>query len=156
MVLPKRKQNRLESYDYSTPGYYYLTICTQDKEKFLWDSEKLLEGKPVLSSAGLVVEKAIRDIPAHYPSVRVDLYTVMPNHIHLILQLMEGEASPGCPSVSTVIGQMKRVVSKTLQRSAWQKGFHDHAIRGEADYREIWEYIADNPRKWTEDDFYLP
>ena len=118
MVLPKRKHNRLATYDYSTPGYYYLTICTQDKDKFLWDSEKLLEGKPVLSSAGLVVEKAIRDIPAHYPSVRVDLYTVMPNHIHLILQLMEGEASPGCPSVSTVIGQMKRVVSKTLQRSA--------------------------------------
>ena len=156
MDLPKRKQNRLESYDYSTPGYYYLTICTRDKEKFLWKSEKLLDGKPILSYAGIIVDKAIRDISAYYPSVRVDQYTVMPNHIHLILQLMEGKSLQGCSSVSTVIGQMKRFVSKSLQRSAWQKGFYDHVSRGEADYRQIWEYIDDNPRKWTEDEFYFP
>ena len=154
MALPQRRRNRLETYDYSTPGYYYFTICTRDKEKILWKSEHLVDGKSDLTPAGIVVDKAIREIPAYYPSVRVDLYTVMPNHIHLILQLLEvGFARP---NALTVIGQLKRTVSKALRQSIWQKSSYDHVIRGEADYREIWQYIADNPRKWTEDEMNRP
>ena len=60
------------------------------------------------------------------------------------------------PTLSTVIGMMKRSVTKQMGRPVWQKSFHDHVIRNETDYREIWEYIETNPRKWMQDKFYLP
>ncbi len=58
------------------------------------------------------------------------------------------------PTISTIVQQMKGVVTKQIGRSIWQKLFHDHVIRGEKDYLEIWEYIEYNPVKWKEDCFY--
>ena len=46
-------------------------------------------------------------------------------------------------------------VSKRAGIPLWQKSFHDHVIRGEADYRRIWNYIDANPRKWREDCYYV-
>ena len=50
---------------------------------------------------------------------------------------------------------MKGYVTKQLGVSVWQKLFHDHVVRGEKDYLEIWNYIAGNPSKWEEDCFYV-
>ena len=58
------------------------------------------------------------------------------------------------PTVTTVIQQMKGYVTKQIGFTVWQKLFYDHIIRNENDYREIWEYIENNPIKWTEDRFY--
>lgn len=60
------------------------------------------------------------------------------------------------PTVSMVIGQMKRWASKTCGVAIWQKSFHEHIIRREADYRQIWDYIDTNPAKWAEDCYYTP
>ena len=49
---------------------------------------------------------------------------------------------------------MKRIVSKEVGFPIWQKGYHNHIIRNEADYRRIWEYIDTNPAKWREDCYY--
>jgi len=56
------------------------------------------------------------------------------------------------PTISTVINQMKGVISKRIGVSVWQKGFYDHVIRGERDYQEIWNFIEGNPYSWTEDE----
>ena len=144
MALPRRKPNRLPNYDYSQAGYYFITLCTKDKQP--------------LSSIGRVVDEAIRAIPAHYPNVALDKFVVMPNHIHLILALAEPDgriiSAPTKP-LSTVIGSMKRAAAKRAGIPLWQKSFHDHVIRGEADYRRIWSYIDANPRKWREDCYYV-
>ena len=58
------------------------------------------------------------------------------------------------PTINTVIGQMKRWASKQIGTSIWQKSFHEHIIRNEQDYREIWAYIENNPAKWAEDRYY--
>ena len=58
------------------------------------------------------------------------------------------------PTVSTVIQQMKGYVTKLIGFTVWQKLFYDHIIRNENDYREIWEYIENNPIKLTEGRFY--
>ncbi len=58
------------------------------------------------------------------------------------------------PTISTVIQQMKGYVTKQIGFPVWQKGFQDHIIRGEADYKEIYKYIENNPLKWAEDKFY--
>ena len=60
------------------------------------------------------------------------------------------------PTVSTVIAQMKGVVSKQLGAGIWQKGFHDHVVRTHAAYQEIWEYIDNNPYRWDTDSLYTP
>lgn len=59
------------------------------------------------------------------------------------------------PTVSTVVGSMKRWVSKELGVSVWQKSFYDCVIRGEKEYFEIWQYIDENPLKWISDELYI-
>ena len=58
------------------------------------------------------------------------------------------------PTISTVIQQLKGVITKQIGWSVWQKLFHDHVIRNEKDYLKIWEYIDNNPISWKEDCFY--
>ena len=60
------------------------------------------------------------------------------------------------PTVSTVVAQMKGVVTKRLGRNIWQKGFHDHIVRTLEDFEEIRQYIENNPFKWAEDSLYMP
>ena len=75
----------------------------------------------------------------------------MPDHIHLLLRI-EPEADGrmiSAPTLSTVVGSMKRWVSRQVGAPIWQKSFYDHGIRNQKDYDEIWEYIENNPRKYT-------
>ena len=53
------------------------------------------------------------------------------------------------PTIDRVIKQTKGYVTKQVGFSFWQKSFHDHVIRNENDYKEIWEYIENNPKKLT-------
>ena len=152
MELPKRKKNRLSCFDYRNPGYYFITICTQNKEKLFWVSPDM--ESPKLTSIGLIAEKCICKIPEIYPIIHLDKYVIMPNHVHLILYLEGNEECPDGPSISNIVGQMKRAVSKIAKREVWQRSFHDHIIRNEKDYQMIWQYIEDNPRKWKKDCFY--
>ena len=160
MELPKRKQNRLAEYDYSQPNAYFITICTKNKEKLFWENVGASIARPQnmkLSPYGKIVKEAIENIPYIYPAITVDNYVVMPNHIHLLLQIhtdVNGRAMLA-PTISKVVQQMKGYVSKKIGASIWQKLFHDHVIRGEQDYLEIWNYIEGNPSKWEEDCFYV-
>ncbi len=80
----------------------------------------------------------------------------MPNHIHMILMITNavscGRLLIAPTGVSTIIQQMKRVVSKQIGLSIWQKSYHDHIIRDEQAYQEILRYIDENPAKWSEDE----
>ena len=90
MELPKRKQNRLTEYDYSAPNGYFITVCTHDRKNLFWTDVGAVIGRPEnvpLTGLGLLVRRAIRDIPTHYPAVTVDHFVIMPNHIHLLLQI---------------------------------------------------------------------
>ena len=58
------------------------------------------------------------------------------------------------PTVSTVVAQMKGIVSKRCGKNLWQKGFHDHIVRTDADYQNIWTYIENNPLQWELDSLY--
>lgn len=73
---------RLSSWDYGTPGGYFVTICTKDRVHCLGN---IAEGIMQLSAIGIIVERFWQEIPEHYENVRIDEYVVMPNHIHGIL-----------------------------------------------------------------------
>lgn len=160
MELPQRKPNRLPCFDYSIPGAYFITICTKERKCVFWDNvgaSIARPQKPTLSWCGRIVDAAIRSIPTHYPAITMDHYVVMPNHIHLLLQInTDRDGRPMvAPTISCIVQQFKGVVTKQIGYSIWQKLFHDHVIRGENDYLKIWQYIDDNPAKWEEDCFYV-
>ena len=160
MELPKRKPNRLTEYDYSTPNAYFITVCTQDRKNLFWTDVEAVIDRPEnipLTNLGMMVKQVIYDITRHYPAITVDHAVVMPNHIHLLLQInTDADGRPmAAPTISTVINQTKGIISKKAGFSVWQKGFYDHVIRGEQDYSDILNYIERNPGKWTEDKLYI-
>ena len=160
MNLPKRKPNRLPEYDYSTPNAYFITICTQSRKNLFWKGVGAIIDRPEnvpLTNLGCLVRQCIIEIPMHYPMISVDNFVVMPNHIHLLLQIHTDADGRSliAPTISTVVRLMKGTVSKQAGFSVWQKGFYDHVIRNDKDYQSIWNYIQGNPSKWTEDQLYI-
>ena len=152
--LLKRQSIRIGDYDYSTPGAYFITVCTANREKIFWNSVGADIIRPQnlpLSSIGKIVEQGILQMESHYQNVTVDKYCVMPDHVHLILRIesdMDGRMI-SAPTVSTIVGSMKRWVSRQIGRPIWQKSFYDHGIRNQQDYNEIWQYIENNPLKYA-------
>ena len=161
MNLPTRKPHRLTNYDYSLPGAYFITICTKDRKNLFWENTSTHITSPadvVLSPWGQIAASAIMGIPVHYPAISVDSFTVMPNHIHLLLQIhtdANGQLIP-TPPISIAIQQLKGFISKQIGIPIWQKHYHDHVVRNEQDYLTIWEYVTHNPCKWADDCFYTP
>lgn len=99
--------------------------------------------------------------------IEVANYVVMPNHVHMLINFINplNDSREGCHyTLSQVVGKYKSLVSNRWldvckannikMGSVWQRSFHDHIIRGEKDYREIWEYIENNPIKWKMDIYY--
>ena len=158
---PVRKKNRLTGFDYGSPNAYFITICTHQRQKLFWTAVGATTGRPPdmpLSRHGQIVRSAIEAIPQRYPAYILEHYVIMPNHIHLLLRIQADEYGRPmvAPTVSTVIAQMKGAVSKRVGMSIWQKSFHDHIVRTEADYQEIWKYIENNPIQWETDSLYMP
>ena len=95
--LPQRKQIRLTGYDYSLPGYYYVTICTQEKKNILGE---IVNEEMKLNKYGEIVDKIIQFLPRQYPSINLDIYQIMPNHIHMIIVITPVGAIHESPVVS--------------------------------------------------------
>ena len=154
--LPERKQNRIENYDYATCGAYFVTICTANREKIFWNNlvgADIIRPQNVpLSQTGEIVQQGILQVAEHYENVVVDQYCIMPDHVHLILRIEsdEGGRMISAPTISTVVGSLKRWVSRQIGKPIWQKSFYDHAIRNQRDYEEIWQYIENNPLKYAQ------
>ena len=156
---PTRKQIRMPEFDYNSNGAYFLTFCTKDRKPLLSSvSVGTTIGRPpdiILTKYGHITEEAIKNIENVYPSVHVDNFVIMPNHVHLVLFLYcdDGRAML-VPTVAHVVQQLKGVITKHIGYSIWQTRFYDHVIRTERDYRDIYTYIDNNPAHWAEDEYY--
>ena len=168
---PQRKRLRLENYDYSKPGAYFITICTHNRRQILSRTvgADVLDGPQTVSLMpyGKIAEKYICQWNEFSDDTKVELYVIMPNHIHIILVVycgdntpMGGGASRTSPPtrqhevVSQFVSTFKRFCNKEYGENIWQRGFHDHIIRDRRDYEKISQYMQDNPRLWREDCFY--
>ena len=162
MDLPKRKQIRLSEYDYSTPGAYFVTICTQDRRCILSEivvGDGVLDVPNVrLSPYGEIVAETLREIEKTYSWLSLDRYVIMPNHIHLLLRIEEngpsGTPAPTNETLPKLISTFKRFTNRKCGVQLWQRSFHEHVIRNENDYREIWEYVDTNPARWAYDRYF--
>jgi REP element-mobilizing transposase RayT len=179
--LPQRKNIRLRDYDYSSPGYYFITVCTNNKQHLLSrivdaglhiKSDNLTEtvgggfhaGPQIkLTPIGKKVAETIDYINCNYPNVEIDKYVIMPNHVHLIIILKQSlSGGRGNPPLHKIIGQFKSYTNKIfneLNRSTneklWQRNYYEHIIRNQQEYDQILEYIDTNPQKWYEDQYYV-
>lgn len=151
-----RKNIRLKEYDYSKQGYYFITICTKNRENILSKiQQQQCRGEhcssiSTVTKEGAIVEKYLKKIEEIYNNIAVDEYIIMPNHIHMIFIINNKALN----SVSKIIQQFKGAVTKELKYSIWQKLFYEHIMRNEKEYIKIKEYIINNPDNWKEDMYY--
>jgi len=87
--IPQRRSIRLKGYDYSQAGAYFITVCTQNHERLLG---KISDAEMLISAWGNIVQECLYDLPNHYPCVGLDIFVVMPNHIHGIVVLSDERA----------------------------------------------------------------
>ena len=163
MSLPKRKPNRLKNFDYSQNGIYFVTICTKGKEKLLCNivGGGVLDAPHIrLSLFGKIVDRQINIMNSIYHNIKAEKYVIMPNHIHLLINVCNENGTSGTPSptnsvIPAFVSTLKRLCNKKAGCNIFQRSYHDHIIRDEADYLIIWNYIDTNPAKWQEDCFYI-
>jgi len=165
---PIRKIIRLQGYDYSKNGAYFVTICIKDKMKILGDNT---DGKIILSKIGTIVHEHWQSIPNHFPQIALDEYVIMPDHFHGIIIINNDFVVPymgdrkntisktNIPESLTfpkhhlgiIINQFKRACTIEIRKSgfqfAWQSRFYEHIIRDDNDLQRIREYIQTNPLK---------
>ncbi len=163
MEQPVRKQVRLPAYDYSSPGAYFFTICTQGRRCVFSEINRRGDpcGRPALKYTpyGTIAAHAFDAIESIY-GISVDNFVVMPNHVRFLCQIADLRATARvAPTLGRIVGAYKSIVANEcrtagFEEKLWQRNYHEHVIRCEVDYREIWNYIDGNPSKWTEDRYY--
>jgi len=155
MPLPQRKSPRLQGYDYSQSGAYFVTICVQKMQQVFGD---IVDGDMQYNSWGQVAHDCWVQIPDHYSSVELDAFVIMPNHVHGILLLtpLEPPLTQKRVTLGRIIGAYKAAVTRTIQplSKLWQERYHDHIIRNTQDLSRIREYVVNNPLKWETDTYY--
>jgi len=169
-----RRSIRLKDYNYSWPGFYFVTICVKDKDCCLGkivEYDNFLDGPTViLTKLSEIVRDIWRSIPNHHPKTELDEFIIMPNHLHGIIIINDdygrGDAciaptrffeKQPAGSLSTIVGSFKSEVSKRIhllkewKNFIWQRNYYEHIIRDEISLEKIRNYIIDNPRKWYDD-----
>ncbi len=162
--LPSRKSIRLKDYDYGNNGYYFLTICVQNKENLFGKIVgAILCGRP--NNPDKIIIKRLLELENKFSDVKIDEYVIMPNHIHFIIK-KTGDHT-GSP-LRDIIGWFKTMTTndyisgvksgkfEPFRGKLWQRNYYDHIIRNYDDYLDIAEYILNNPLKWCEDKLYVP
>jgi putative transposase len=159
---------RLKNWDYGSPGFYFVTICTKNRECFLGEiMEMVVETQNFVSlqpsEIGNVAHENWSKIPHHFPFVRLDEFTVMPDHVHGILFFEKpgydkwetNKFGPQSQNLASVIRGYKTSV-KTFATTnniefEWQARYYDRIIRSAKDLNNVRKYIIDNPSKWESD-----
>ncbi len=161
-----RRSIRIPRYDYSSPGMYFITICTNNRELLFGD---IVDGEMVLNEYGNIISETWQWLDVHYKFIQLHEWIIMPNHLHGIIEYCADcrGGSRIAPTVTKIkplgriIGVFKTVstkqinnINKTPGQKLWQRNYWEQVIRDENDLNRIREYIINNPLKWPEDKYY--
>jgi putative transposase len=162
---------RLQNYDYSQPGSYFVTICTFKKDTIFG---KIVDNEIRLSEAGRIVQSIWEYLPIRYPNIEINAFVVMPNHIHGIIMIVKDGVGaihelPLHQSriqrrkmlLPKVIGYMKMKTSKQINfmrgtpgKRVWHRNYYEHVFRNEEELFNLRQYILSNPVLWLRDPEY--
>ena len=148
---PVRKNLRLKTWDYTSGGTYFITICTKDRRHTLSaivGGDAYIAPQVRLTPLGQLAEHHLSSIPGMIK------FVVMPNHVHFLVTLERGPMRASAPTLTNVVRSFKTLVTKAWGTPVWQRGYHDHIIRNTDDFQTIWTYIDQNPLKWELDRYY--
>ncbi len=163
-----RRSIRLRDHDYSSGGYYFVTICTHRREQLFGHIDN---NDMVLNGYGEIVLRTWNDLPKHYQNAQLDEFIIMPNHIHGIVILIDDGVGAGLKPAPTgkrhglpeIIRGLKTFSARRINEvrdmagsPVWQRNYHEHIIRNDADLNRIREYIRNNPYNWKDDKNYTP
>ena len=157
-----RRSIRLNWYDYSQEGWYFITIFALG-HKCLFG--KFADDRIQLYEYGRIVDECWKWLSKQYDYVHLDRYVIMPNHLHGIIIIREGDSRIAPTKkiqrrkpLSRLIGAFKTVSTKqiniirnTPRRKLWQRNYYEHIIRSEEELNHIRQYIAENPLSWGTD-----
>lgn len=156
-----RRSIRLQGYDYSSPGAYFVTICTQNRTALFGEVQ---DDSMTLNPAGQMIMEIYLEIQSKFPNVKTDQVICMPDHIHFILFLTSSNRSShdGIQAkLPNVIQWFKTVTTNkyirgvqqsdwpSFPRKLWQRSYYEHIIRDQSTLNQIRQYILDNPLNWT-------
>lgn len=154
----RRKNIRLNGYDYSKNGFYYITICTHNRQQIL---SQICRGGVLLRPLGQIVKSEIKNLENRYGLI-IEPYVIMPDHVHMIVEIpyrREREEQSPSPTIgiADIMCAFKSITTKKCnnfenrpERQIWQRSYYDHIIRNENDHFAITEYILNNPKNHTE------
>ena len=155
-----RKQNRLNSFDYSKDGTYFVTFCIKDKNPHFG---KVLNNEMSHSTFGKIVIESIEWLKTQYSYIQIHRYIVMPDHVHALIEI--NRVNPvvtgrdlslpvtKIKSLSELIGALKTVSSKKIRLNGcpefeWQRSFYDQIIQNPEHFENAMNYINENPKRW--------
>ena len=173
------ESTRLKNWDYSTPGIYFITICTHLHNNFFG---KIFDNQMIYSKSGQIAHDCLNDIPKHFSNINISESVVMPNHIHLLVNLssprlnfVETHDRASLPiryqsyhyhrlavksnqTIPKIISQYKSTVTRLINPKtiffAWQSGFYDEIITDDKRLLIIRKYIQTNIVNWQKDKLY--
>ena len=163
--IHNRKSIRLENYDYSMEGIYFITMCIKNRECILgniFNSVDVGVGaldnpKIKLSKYGEIVRHHINKTNQIYSNIMITHYIIMPNHLHFII-FINGSSRAPTPTLANakipaIISMLKRFINKDCGFSIWQRNYYEHIIRNEKELYKTIQYIEYNPLNWKEDKY---
>jgi REP element-mobilizing transposase RayT len=159
---PTRHHPRLSHYDYTTPGFYFVTVCVRRRLPLLGS---ITDREMHPSAAGMMVHDVWEALPAHYAGVATDSFVVMPNHVHgiVVLQPEDCTGSRAALSLPDVLQRFKSLSTTRYQAGVkredwprfagtfWQQSYYERVIRNDKELDEVRRYILDNPARWAMD-----
>ena len=160
-----RRSIRLQEYDYSQNGYYFVTICTEDFAKYFGE---IKNGKMQLSKIGEIVKWCWGGIPRHFNNTSLDAMIIMPNHMHGIVVIdcdhvgschdmtLRQFGRPQSKSLSMILNHFKSAVKRWCNKNnfeyfQWQRNYYERILRNENELYIKRRYIINNPMKWEFD-----
>lgn len=163
----RRRSMRLQGYDYSQAGIYFVTICVKNRECLFGE---IKNEEMILNKLGRIVEKEWKKTPEKRKNVGLDEFIIMPNHLHGIIIInykIVGidcnqslhKYGPQSNNLFAIIRGFKGSVTNQINLlsknysggSIWQSRFYDHIIRNENSLEKIRSYIYNNPGGWRND-----
>ena len=156
--IHNRRSIRLKGYDYTRPGAYFVTICTQNRECLFG---KIMNGEMKLNDAGRMVMKWRHELENKFPDIKINDFICMPNHIHFILI-----NAPATAPVYVVVQWFKTMTTNEYIRGVkqhawppfpgklWQRNYYERIIRNKTEFDKIRNYIDKNPFHWHDDKNY--
>jgi len=157
-----RKSIRLKNYDYSQSGLYFVTICTQNREcifgNIINNNVGVGRDRPIsmiLNQYGKIIENVWESLPH---SVELDVFQIMPNHVHFILHIVLGASRRAPTTLGFIVGMFKTECTKQINKlrntpgqKIFQRNYYEHIIQNENELIKIRQYIKTNPLFWNQD-----